>query len=52
MSVLSFCVPNLNFASTEELLIDFHEIIGEHSGMNLAEVVWNTLELYGLKDQI
>ncbi|KAJ8587231.1 hypothetical protein M405DRAFT_689575, partial [Rhizopogon salebrosus TDB-379] len=35
----------------EELLIDFREIIGEHSGANLAEVVWDTLELYGLKDR-
>ncbi|KAG1827339.1 uncharacterized protein BJ212DRAFT_1256241, partial [Suillus subaureus] len=34
----------------EELLINFCEIIGEHSGVNLAEAVWNTLELYGLKD--
>ncbi|KAG2107773.1 hypothetical protein BD769DRAFT_1305308, partial [Suillus cothurnatus] len=36
----------------EELLIDFHEIIGEHSSANLAKAVWNTLELYGLKDWI
>ncbi|KAG2132134.1 uncharacterized protein EDB93DRAFT_1069427, partial [Suillus bovinus] len=36
----------------EELLIDFCEIIGEHSGANLAEAVWNTLELYRLKDRI
>ncbi|KAG2033415.1 hypothetical protein BDR03DRAFT_829407, partial [Suillus americanus] len=36
----------------EELLIDFHEIISEHSGANLAEAVWNTLELYGLKNRI
>jgi hypothetical protein len=36
----------------EELLIDFHEIIGEHSSANLAKAVWNTLELYGLKDWV
>ncbi|KAG1730378.1 uncharacterized protein EDB91DRAFT_1006927, partial [Suillus paluster] len=36
----------------EEFLIDFHEIIGEHSRFNLAEAVWNTLELYGLKNCI
>ncbi|KAG0705645.1 hypothetical protein DFH29DRAFT_760050, partial [Suillus ampliporus] len=36
----------------EELLIDFCEIIGEHSRANLAEAVWNTLELYGLKNQV
>jgi hypothetical protein len=39
-------------ASIEELLIDFREIIGEHSGANLAEAVWNTLELYGLKNHV
>ncbi|KAG1903265.1 uncharacterized protein F5891DRAFT_905574, partial [Suillus fuscotomentosus] len=36
----------------EELLINFHEIIGEHSGANLAEAVWHTLELYGLKSRV
>ncbi|KAF9492760.1 hypothetical protein BDN71DRAFT_1377804, partial [Pleurotus eryngii] len=29
----------------EELLIGFWEIDGEHSGENLAEVVWETLVL-------
>jgi hypothetical protein len=33
---------------TEELLIDFRELIGEHSGENMAEAVWVTMELYGL----
>ena len=28
----------------EELLIDFRELIGEHSGENMAEVVWETLK--------
>ena len=32
----------------EELLIDFQELTGEHSGENMAEAVWATLELYGL----
>ncbi|KAG2052457.1 hypothetical protein BDR06DRAFT_827739, partial [Suillus hirtellus] len=36
----------------EELLIDFHEIISEHSGANLTKVVWSTLELYRLKNQV
>jgi hypothetical protein len=35
--------------STEELLIDFAEIQGEHSGENMAQTVWETMELYGLK---
>jgi hypothetical protein len=33
---------------TEELLIDFRELIGEHSGENMAEAIWATMELYGL----
>jgi len=33
----------------EELLIDFREIIGEHSGENLAHAVYETQKLYGLK---
>ncbi|TFK36372.1 hypothetical protein BDQ12DRAFT_572617, partial [Crucibulum laeve] len=32
----------------EEVLIDFREIIGEHSGANLAHTVWQTLDFYGL----
>jgi hypothetical protein len=32
----------------KELLIDFQELTGEHSGENMAEAVWVTLELYGL----
>ncbi|KAF8144261.1 hypothetical protein K438DRAFT_1563768, partial [Mycena galopus ATCC 62051] len=34
----------------EELLIDFRELVGEHSGENMAEEVWSTLEMYGLDD--
>ena len=33
----------------EELLIDFRELIGEHSGENMAEAVWETLKRYGLE---
>jgi len=40
----------LHFA--EELLIDFRELIGEHSGDNMAEAVWQTLELYGLVGRV
>jgi hypothetical protein len=42
-SIIYSCLP---FA--EELLIDFQELIGQHSGENMAEVVWATMELYGL----
>ena len=33
----------------EELLIDFCELIGTHSGENMAEAVWSTIVLYGLE---
>ncbi|KAI9430359.1 hypothetical protein F5148DRAFT_990587, partial [Russula earlei] len=36
----------------EEHLIDFQELIGAHLGKNMAEVVWETLELYRLKGRI
>ena len=42
-------VPNLII---EELLIDFRELIGEHSGENLAEAVWKMMELYGLVGRV
>ena len=38
--------------STEELLIDFCELVGEPSGENMAEVVWKTLKMYGLLGQV
>ena len=34
---------------TEELLIDFCELVGKHSGENLADAVWQTMKLYGLQ---
>ena len=40
------------FLWSEELLIDFKEIQGEHSGENLAALVWETMELYGLKSKV
>jgi hypothetical protein len=45
-SIYLFC----SFA--EELLIDFRELIGEHSGENMAEVVWETLKRYGLEKRV
>lgn len=32
----------------EEILIDFQKLVSEHSGENMAEVVWGTLQKYGL----
>jgi hypothetical protein len=37
---------------SEELLIDFRELVGEHSGENLAHAVYETLNLYGLKGRV
>jgi hypothetical protein len=52
MSRLQF----LNYFSlifrVEELLIDFHELMGAHSGENMAAVVWSTLELYGIENRV
>jgi hypothetical protein len=42
----------LYFTLAEELLIDFRELIGEHSGENMAEAVWQTMELYGLVGRV
>jgi hypothetical protein len=36
----------------EELLIDFRELIGEHSGENMAAIVWSTLELYKIQNKV
>ncbi|KAJ3533021.1 hypothetical protein NMY22_g7505 [Coprinellus aureogranulatus] len=36
----------------EELLIDFREIQGAHTGENLAELVWRTMETYGLLGKV
>ncbi|KAI0245328.1 hypothetical protein BJV78DRAFT_1092357, partial [Lactifluus subvellereus] len=33
----------------KELLIDFCELVGDHSGENLAHAVYNTLNTCGLK---
>jgi len=38
--------------SLEELLINFQELLGEHSGENMAAVVWSTLEKYGIQNKV
>ncbi|KAF8993916.1 hypothetical protein BDQ17DRAFT_1252355, partial [Cyathus striatus] len=37
-----------NDGKVEELLISFQEISGQHTGDNMAGIVWNTLKTYGL----
>jgi len=36
----------------EELLIDFHELEGEHSGANMAQVTWDTLTSFGIENWV
>ncbi|KAJ6589774.1 hypothetical protein B0H10DRAFT_1825384, partial [Mycena sp. CBHHK59/15] len=38
-----------NDGKLEEMLIDFRELVGEHSGENMAEAVWTTLKIYGIE---
>ena len=38
--------------SSEELLINFQELLGEHSGENMAAVVWSTLETYDIQNKV
>jgi hypothetical protein len=40
------------FPLAEELLIDFRELIGQHSGENMATAVWSTLETYNIQDKV
>lgn len=35
-----------------EVVLDFCEVVGEHSGENLADIVWRTIELYGLQNKV
>lgn len=39
-------------AMLEEHLIDFQELIGQHSGDTLGEAVWKTIEYYGLAGKV
>ncbi|KAH8827442.1 hypothetical protein DL96DRAFT_1464295, partial [Flagelloscypha sp. PMI_526] len=41
-----------NQGEMDEVLIDFAELVGEHSGDNMAETVWKTLERYGLQNRV
>ena len=47
-----FFVCMLILPVLEELLINFCELVGEHSGENMAEVVWETLVRYGIHGRV
>lgn len=36
----------------EEILIDFHELISEHTGANMAAVVYETITSLGLQGRV
>jgi hypothetical protein len=38
--------------SPEELLIDFCEVIGEHSGENMAHAIYDTMKMYNLRGKV
>jgi hypothetical protein len=52
VSFQSVFIYILLILSLEELLIDFQELLGEHSGENMAAVVWSTLEKYGIQNKV
>ena len=46
---------NVAFATderSEELLIDFWELVGTHTGENMAHTVFETMELFGLEGRV
>ena len=51
MFVYLLSIPDSIFFA-EELLIDFRELLGAHSGENIADTVWETLVMYGIEAQV
>jgi hypothetical protein len=49
---VSFSSMILSEIFSEECLIDFRELRGEHSGENMANAVWETLENYGIEGRV
>jgi hypothetical protein len=41
-----------SYIHLEEVLLDFCELKGEHSGEHLAEAVWNVIQMYGLQNKV
>lgn len=37
---------------TEENLIDFHELLGQHTGENIADAVWDMLGTFGIQEKV
>lgn len=51
-SSFSYSLRPSQVATTDELLIDFTELIGEHTGANMADAVWSTMKRYGLVGRV
>ena len=47
MAIIAHFITNAG--TLEELLINFRELEGEHTGANMAEPVWETLTCYGIQ---
>ena len=37
---------------TEESLIDFYELLGQHTDENIADAVWDTLGTFGIQEKV
>lgn len=47
-----FRVNFVLICTTEECLIDFRELVGEHSGENMANQVWESFCTYGIEEHM
>jgi len=47
--ILTISIADL---STEESLIDFRELLGKHTGENIADAVWDTLGTFGIQGKV
>ncbi|KAJ8515669.1 hypothetical protein ONZ45_g6946 [Pleurotus djamor] len=46
------CILAHYITNDEEIMIDFRELKGDHSGENMAEAVWDTLVFYDLTTRV
>ena len=51
-SGIAYAILSLSLLSSEEVLIDFKELKGEHSGDNMADSVWETIKLYEIQEKV
>jgi hypothetical protein len=50
MAIIAHYITNTG--ELQELLIDFREMDGAHSGANMAEATWDTLVRFGLENRV